>query len=120
MFRRGTKRPRFSVGGHSVFEHDDSSNHSGLGMTEYEEDSSSQQHSTSINSFDPNFSFNQFHPDRPRRAQKSFTKPPSDDSTNLNACLDHLLRILSRKDKEGFFQYPVTDQVKPSTKSFDI
>ncbi|CAF4352448.1 unnamed protein product, partial [Rotaria sordida] len=22
MFRRGTKRPRFSVGGHTIFEHD--------------------------------------------------------------------------------------------------
>ncbi len=111
MFRRGTKRPRFSVGGHAVFEHDDSSNHSGLGMTDYEEDSSSQQHTTSTNSFDPNFSFTHFAPDRPRRAHKSIPKPPPVDNTNLNACLDHLLRILSRKDKQGFFQYPVTDQV---------
>jgi hypothetical protein len=112
MFRRGTKRPRFSLGGHIVFEHDDSSNHSGLGMADYEEDSSSQQHNTSTNSSDLNFIFNQFAPDRPRRAHKSITKPPpTDDNTNLNACIDHLLRILSRKDKEGFFQYPVTDQV---------
>jgi hypothetical protein len=113
MFRRGTKRPRFSLGGHSVFEPDDSSNHSGLGIGDYEEDSSSQQHTISTSSSDPNFLFSQFVPDRPRRVQKSVTKPPIiDDNTNLNACLDHLLRILSRKDKEGFFQYPVTDQVK--------
>jgi hypothetical protein len=112
MFRRGTKRPRFSVGGHAVFEHDDSSNHSGLGMADYEEDSSSQQHTTSINSSDPNFLFGQYVPDRPRRVQKSITKSHTDDNTNLTACIDHLLRILSRKDKQGFFQYPVTDQVK--------
>jgi hypothetical protein len=111
MFHRGTKRPRFSVGGHSVFGHDDSSNHSGLGMGDYEDDSSSQQHNTSTNSSDPNFSFSQFAPDRPRRAPKSLTKIHNDDNTNLTACLDHLIRILSRKDKEGFFQYPVTDQV---------
>jgi hypothetical protein len=111
MFLRGTKRPRFSVGGHSVFGHDDSSNHSGLGLVDYEDDSSSQQHNTSTNSSDPNFSFGHFAPDRPRRAPKSLTKSYNDDNTNLNACIDHLLRILSRKDKQGFFQYPVTDQV---------
>jgi hypothetical protein len=118
MFRRGTKRPRFSVGGHLVFEHDDSSNHSGLGIADYEEDSSSQQNTMSTSSSDPNFLFGQFAPDRPRRVQKSITKPPPDDNTNLNACLDHLLRILSRKDKQGFFQYPVTDQVKFKIKYF--
>jgi hypothetical protein len=111
MFRRGTKRPRFSVGGHSVFEHDDSSNHSGLGMADYEEDSSSQQYSISANNSEPNFIFGHFAPDRPRRAPKSITKSHTDDNTNLTACLDHLLRILSRKDKQGFFQYPVSDQV---------
>ena len=104
MFRRGTKRPRFIVGGHSIFEHDDSSNHSGTGMTDYDEDSLSQQHTTLNNSFD-------HHPDRPRRVQRPPSKPVQQDNTNLNACLDHLLRIVSRKDKEGFFQYPVTDQV---------
>ncbi|CAF1470461.1 unnamed protein product [Rotaria sordida] len=114
MFRRGTKRPRFSVGGHTIFEHDDSSNHSGLGMADYEEDSSSQQQATTTtNSSDSNFLFNQLIPDRPRRIQKSITKTHNDDNTNLNACLHHLLRILSRKDKEGFFQYPVTDQFAP-------
>ena len=113
MFRRGTKRPRFSVGGHVVFEHDDSSNHSGLSVAEYDDDSSSQQHLSLMNSSDPNSPFSQFHPDRPRRAPKSITKLPNEDNTNLNACVDHLLRILSRKDKEGFFQYPVTDQVTP-------
>jgi hypothetical protein len=118
MFRRGTKRPRFSLGGHAVFEHDDSSNHSGLGTTDYEEDSSSQQHTTSTNSSDLNYLFGQFAPDRPRRAHKSVTKPPPDDNTNLNACIDHLLRILSRKDKQGFFQYPVTDQVNFQIKYF--
>lgn len=110
MFRRGInpKRPRFTVGGHTIFEGDDSSNHSGFGLVDYDDDSSSQQHTTSTNSSDPN-SF--FAPDRPRRSQKSFTKMPTDDNTNLNACLDYLFRTLSRKDKEGFFQYPVTDQV---------
>lgn len=113
MFRRGTstKRPRFTVGGHTVFEPDDSSNHSGLGLVDYEDDSLSQHHNTSANSSDPNSFFGQFAPDRPRRAQKSITKMPMDDNTNLNACLDHLFRTLSRKDKEGFFQFPVTDQV---------
>lgn len=110
IFRRGTKRPRFSVGGHAVFEPDDSSNHSGLGVVEYEEDSLSQQNTTSNS--DSSFLFNQCAAERPRRVQKSITKSHTDDNTNLNACLDHLLRILSRKDKEGFFQYPVTDQVK--------
>ena len=111
MFRRGTKRPRFSVGGHAIFEHDDSSNHSGLGMTDYEEDSSSQQHTTYTNSTDPNIFFPHSTPERSRRAPKAIVKPPPDDNTNLIACCDHLLRIISRKDKEGFFQYPVTDQV---------
>ncbi|CAF2912889.1 unnamed protein product [Rotaria sp. Silwood2] len=113
MFRRGTKRPRFSLGGHAIFEHDDSSNHSGLGMADYEEDSSSQQQATTVNNSDPNFLFNQVTTDRPRRIQKSITKSHNDDNTNLIACLNHLLRILSRKDKEGFFQYPVTDQFAP-------
>lgn len=112
MFRRGTKRPRFSLAGHIVFEHDDSSNHSGLGMTDYDEDSSSQQHNTSINSSDPNFVVGQFAPDRSKRAPKSMTKSHNGDNTNLIACLDHFLRIISRKDKQGFFQYPVTDQVR--------
>ena len=112
MFRRGTKRPRFSLSGHLVFEHDDSSNHSGLGMADYDEDSSSQQHNASINSSDPNFAFGHFTPERPRRAPKSMTKSHNDDNTNLIACLDHFLRIVSRKDKQGFFQYPVTDQVR--------
>jgi len=112
MFRRGTKRPRFNASGHPIFEYDDSSNHSGLGITDYEEDSSSQQHTTSTNSSDPNFSFSHFTPDRPRRVQKSITKSHNEDNTNLNACIDYLLRTLSRRDKEGFFQYPVSDQVK--------
>ncbi|UJR15550.1 hypothetical protein I4U23_002489 [Adineta vaga] len=113
MFCRGTKRPRFSFGGHPVFEHDDSSNHSGLGMPDYEEDSSSQQLITTTNNSDLNFLNGQFGQDRPRRAPKSLTKVHQEDNTNLNACLDHLLRIVSRKDKEGFFQYPVTDQLAP-------
>ncbi|CAF0871830.1 unnamed protein product [Adineta ricciae] len=114
MFRRGTKRPRFSLGGHPIIDHDDSSNHSGLGMPEYEEDSLSQQHqATTASNLDSSFSYGHFAPDRPRRAPKSITKSHQDDNTNLNACLDHLLRTLSRKDKEGFFQYPVTDQFAP-------
>ena len=111
MFRPNKKRPRFSFGGHIVSEHDDSSNHSGLGLVDYDDDSLSQQQIASTSSSDPNY-FAQFAPDRPRRGYKSITKSQIDDNTNLNACLDHLLRILSRKDKEGFFQYPVTDQVK--------
>lgn len=112
MFRRDTKRPRFSLGGQPIIDHDDSSNHSGFGMPEYEEDSLSRQHqATTASNFDSSFTYGQFAPDRPRRAPKSNTKSHQDDNTNLNACLDHLLRILSRKDKEGFFQYPVTDQV---------
>lgn len=112
MFRRGgTKRPRFSVGGHTIFELDDSSNHSGLGIIDYEDESSSQHQMNSTHSSDPNSLFSPFAPDRPRRAHKSFTKLSTEDNTNLNACLDHLLRTLSRKDKEGFFQFPVTDQV---------
>ncbi|CAF5217390.1 unnamed protein product [Rotaria magnacalcarata] len=110
MFRRGTKRPRFSVGGHAVFEHDDSSSHSGFGMMEYEEDSSSQQLTTSNS--DSNILLNQNSLERPKRVQKMLTKFHTEDNTHLNACLDHLLLTLSRKDKEGFFQYPVTDQVK--------
>lgn len=115
MFRRGMnpKRPRFSVGGQSFFEHEDSSNHSGMGLVDYEDDSSSQHHNTSTNSYDSNFAFNQFAPDRPRRAHKLLTKSQTEDNTNLNACLDHLFRTLSRKDKEGFFQFPVTDQIAP-------
>ena len=109
MFRRGTKRPRFSVGGHPVFEHDDSSNHSGLGLVDYDDDSQSQQHTTSMNSSDQHFPST---PDRSRRVQKASTKSYIDNNINLIACLDHLLRILSRKDKQGFFQYPVSDQVK--------
>ncbi|CAF1967755.1 unnamed protein product [Rotaria magnacalcarata] len=111
MFRRGTKRPRFSVGGHAVFEHDDSSSHSGFGMMEYEEDSSSQQLTTSNS--DSNILLNQNSLERPKRVQKMLTKFHTEDNTHLNACLDHLLLTLSRKDKEGFFQYPVTDQFAP-------
>lgn len=113
MFRRGTKRPRFSLGGHPVFDHDDSSNHSGLGMPDYDEDSSSQQQQQQLttNNSDLNFLCGQFAPDRPRRAPKSMGRSHQDDNTNLNACIDYLLRILSRKDKEGFFQFPVTDLV---------
>jgi hypothetical protein len=62
MNRRSAKRPRYSVDGQPVFENEDSSNHSGLGVTDY----------------------------------------------------DDLLHLLIFKDKEGFFQYPVTDQVKSS------
>lgn len=108
MFRRGInpKRPKFSVGGHSVYDQEDSSNHSVPGLVDYEEDSSSQQQN-----YDGNFAFGQLMPERPRRAHKSLTKSQPEDNTNLNACLDYLLRTLSRKDKEGFFQFPVTDQV---------
>ena len=120
MFRRGggTKRPRFTVGGHSIFENDDSSNHSGAGMTDYDDDSLSQHHTTSNNSSDQHFALGHYIPERVRRVQRPPTKPVPHDNTNLNACLDHLLRIVSRKDKEGFFQYPVTDQVRSIRSSF--
>lgn len=112
MSRRSAKRPRFSVGGQPVFENEDSSNHSGLASTDYDENSLSQQHEPSTNSSDQqHFPQNQFVPDRSRPIQRSAIKSSNEDNTNLNACLDHLLRSLTRKDKEGFFQYPVTDQV---------
>ncbi|CAF5170645.1 unnamed protein product, partial [Rotaria magnacalcarata] len=55
----------------------------------------------------------QFVPDRSKSLQRSAIKSSNDDNANLNVCLDHLLRLLTRKDKEGFFQYPVTDQLAP-------
>ena len=112
MMRRGAKRPRFSIDGQPVFENDDSSNHSGLGIMDYDDNSLSQQNETSTNSSDQHhFPQNQFVPDRSRRIQRSSIKPSNDDNANLNASLDHLLRLLLQKDREGFFQYPVTDQV---------
>jgi hypothetical protein len=113
MSRRSAKRPRFSVGGQPVFENEDSSNHSGLGITDYDENSLSQQPETSTNSSDQHhFPQHQFVPERSKRIQRPLTKSSNEDNTNLNICLDYLFRLLSRKDKEGFFQYPVTDQVK--------
>jgi hypothetical protein len=117
MTRRGAKRPRFSVGGQPVFENEDSSNHSGLGVIDYDDNSLSQHPETSINnnnSNQHNMPQNQFVPEQSKRIQRPSTKSSNDDNTNLNACLDHLFRLLSCKDKEGFFQYPVTDQVKSS------
>ena len=112
MSRRSAKRPRFSVGGQSVLENEDSSNHSGLGTLDYDENSLSQQSETILtNSDQQNSTQHQFVPDRSKRIQPSFNKSSNEDNTNLNACLDHLLRLLICKDKEGFFQYPVTDQV---------
>ncbi|UJR31114.1 hypothetical protein I4U23_018622 [Adineta vaga] len=114
MSRRSAKRPRFSVGGQPVFENEDSSNHSGLGVPDYDENSLSQQSETPINNSDQhNSSQHQFVPDRFKRIQQSFPKSSNEDNTNLNTCLDHLLRSLILKDKEGFFQYPVTDQLAP-------
>ena len=112
MSRRNPKRPRFSVGGQPVFENEDSSNHSGLGVPDYDENSLSQQPETSTNSSDQHhFPQNQFVPDRSKRPQPPTIKPSNENMTNLNLSLDHLFRFLSQKDKEGFFQYPVTDQV---------
>lgn len=112
MSRRSAKRPRFSVGGQPVFENEDSSNHSGLGITDYDDNSLSQQPETSTNSSDQHhFLQHQFVPERSKRPQRPFTKSSNEDNTNLNASIEHLFRLLSRKDKEGFFQYPVTDQV---------
>ncbi|CAF1350165.1 unnamed protein product [Adineta ricciae] len=114
MSRRSAKRPRFSVGGQSVLENEDSSNHSGLGTLDYDENSLSQQSETILtNSDQQNSTQHQFVPDRSKRIQPSFNKSSNEDNTNLNACLDHLLRLLICKDKEGFFQYPVTDQLAP-------
>ena len=117
--RRGTKRPRFSVGGHPVYENDDSSNQSGLGVIDYDDNSLSQPPDTSTNSSDQNhFPQNQFVPDRSRRVQRASIKPSHEDNTNLTACIEHLINVLSGKDKEGFFQYPVTDQVRSSNLIF--
>ncbi|CAF0795169.1 unnamed protein product [Rotaria sordida] len=115
MSRRSAKRPRFSVGGQPVFENEDSSNHSGLAVIDYDDNSLSQQPETSTNSSDQHhFPQHQFVPERTKSLiQRSTIKYSNDDNTNLNACLDHLLRLLSRKDKEGFFQYPITDQLAP-------
>ena len=111
--RRGTKRPRFSVGGQPVYENDDSSNQSGLGVIDYDDNSLSQPPENSTNSSDQHhFPQNQFVPDRSRRVQRASIKPSNEDNTNLTGCLDHLFNILSQKDREGFFQYPVTDQVR--------
>ncbi|CAF0741477.1 unnamed protein product [Adineta steineri] len=114
MNRRGTKRPRFSVGGQPVYENEDSSNHSALGITDYDDNSLSQTPEVSMNNFDQqNFPQNQFVPDRSKPIQQSSIKSSNDDNTNLNTCLNYLLRLLILKDKEGFFQYPVTDQLAP-------
>jgi hypothetical protein len=120
MSRRSAKRPRFSVGGQPVFENEDSSNHSGLGITDYDDNSLSQQPETSTNSLDQHhFPQHQFVPERSKRLQRPLTKSSNEDNTNLTACLDYLFSFLSRKDKEGFFQYPVTDQVKTFQQNFD-
>lgn len=112
MSRRPAKRPRFSVGGQPVFENEDSSNHSGLAVMDYDDNSLSQQPETPSNSLDQQNFQHQFVPDRSSKPfQRPSSKYPNEDNTNLNACLDHLLRQLTHKDKEGFFQYPVTDQV---------
>ena len=120
--RRSTKRPRFSVGGHPVFENEDSSNHSGLGVVDFDENSLSQQNETSTNSSDQqHFPQNQYVPDRSRRVQgRGLMKTSNEDNGNFVACLDHLFTTLSRKDKEGFFQYPVTDQVRLKSNSLTL
>ena len=121
MSRRTAKRPRFSVGGQPVYENEDSSNHSGLGVIDYDDNSLSQHPETSTNSSDQqHFPQNQFVPDRSKRMQRPLMKSSNDDNTNLNACLDHLLSLLTRKDQEGFFQYPVTDQVKLSSDKISV
>lgn len=118
MSRRSVKRPRFSVGGQPVFENEDSSNHSGLGVVEYDENSLSQQPETSTNSFDQqHFPQNQFVPLNSKIPPHPLTKSSNDELSNLNNCLDYLVRLLSSKDKEGFFQYPVTDQLAPGYSS---
>lgn len=112
MSRRSAKRPRFSVGGQPVYENEDSSNHSGLGVIDYDDNSLSQQPETSTNSSDQHhFPQHQYVPDRSKRPQQTLIKSSNEDNTSLNVCLDYLFRLLVRKDKEGFFQYPVTDQV---------
>ncbi|CAF4128998.1 unnamed protein product, partial [Adineta steineri] len=91
MNRRGTKRPRFSVGGQPVYENEDSSNHSALGITDYDDNSLSQTPEVSMNNFDQqNFPQNQFVPDRSKPIQQSSIKSSNDDNTNLNTCLNYL------------------------------
>lgn len=110
MLKQALKRPRVSIGGgQPVFDNDDSSNHSALALADFDENSLSLQNEASTNSSDQqHFPQNQYVPDRTRRPQANVT------NNSLNACLDHLWNTLSKKDKEGFFQYPVTDQVRLS------
>lgn len=44
-------------------------------------------------------------------------KTIEDDKTPLQLCLDYLHRILQRKDSNGFFAFPVTDNIAPGYSS---
>jgi len=41
----------------------------------------------------------------------------ADSASRIQQCLDYIHRILSRKDKDDFFQYPVTDLIAPGYSS---
>ncbi|CAF0802231.1 unnamed protein product [Didymodactylos carnosus] len=86
----------------------------GVGGSEFDEDSMHGANNSMSNSFTVQSHFNtrDFALERLRRQTKQ-TIVPIDDNSHLTACLEYLYRTLSRKDKEGFFQFPVTDQLAP-------
>jgi len=43
----------------------------------------------------------------------SSTNKPSKGGSQLNECLEYIHRMVYRKDKEGIFEFPVTDQIAP-------
>ena len=40
-------------------------------------------------------------------------KKPKGQASRFSECLDYLHRMITRKDKEGIFEYPVTDLIAP-------
>ncbi|CAF0981682.1 unnamed protein product [Didymodactylos carnosus] len=126
MFIRGIKRRKLMsalgmTGDNAMgFNNDDDlsnqadSSIDGVGGSEFDEDSMHGANNSMSNSSFAQSHFNtrDFAPERPRRQTKQPTIAVEDNS-NLIACLEYIYRILSRKDKEGFFQFPVTDQLAP-------
>lgn len=53
--------------------------------------------------------------DRDAAAESSSTSKPKSSTgvSKLSECLDYLHRMIVRKDKEGIFEYPVTDLIAP-------
>lgn len=51
-----------------------------------------------------------------RQKDKNSNKPMN-ENIYLQQCLDYIHRVLSRKDKEDVFQYPVTDLIAPGYSS---